>query len=215
LASVVIANLGPGYAVVSQGPLNADQFASSSPDPSAAASALDSLSHSITTYQRVWQDASADNQVQDLVVRFSSTASARAFLSAAQHSLASGKVVSTAALPTIAGAMRTTYFASTTQVGVGQAITMRSGPYVVLLSIFSSSASTNTQPITADDAVTIAQSQHAAVAKAATTPAKAQAHARPKTVGRGGWNFVVAAALFGVFYLIWQRRTRRRASPPA
>ena len=59
------------------------------------------------------------------------------FLQAAQHSLETGEIVSSDPLPSIPGARRVTYFAATNQDGVGEAITMRAGVYVDLLSIFS------------------------------------------------------------------------------
>ena len=73
--------------------------------------------------------------------------------------------MSSGPLPAIPGARRTTYFASTTQAGVGQAITMRAGIYVDLLSFFSA-ASANAQPITPADAEQVARAQHAAMVAA-------------------------------------------------
>ena len=69
-------------------------MASSSPDPSAAASALATLARTIGTYERVWQTSGGRNEVQDLLVRFPSTVGAHVFLRAAQHSLQSGQIVS-------------------------------------------------------------------------------------------------------------------------
>ncbi len=169
LGTLVIPNVGPGYAVVSQGPLNPDAFASSSPDPAAAAGALNSLATSIDTYERVWQDAPVHNEVQDLVVRFLSTQAAQTFLTAAQHALSSGEIVSSKPLAQLPGAIRTTYFATTTQVGVGQSVTLRSGPYVMLLSTFSADAG-NPQPITESDVVTLVTAQHGALEKVINVP---------------------------------------------
>jgi hypothetical protein len=215
LAGVVIPNLGAGYAVVSQGPLDAGQFATSSPDPSAAAAALATLSKSITTYQRVWQDTGHTNEVQDLVVRFTTVPAARSFLKAAQHSLTAGEIVSSAPLAAIPGARRTTYFATTTQVGVGQAISMRSGAYVVLLSFFSSSSAANRQPISPSDAQTIALVQRAAILKAlkGDRPAVARPVKRGSTLG---WAALIAAAVLGVLLLNVAMRYRRAQSlaPP-
>jgi hypothetical protein len=164
LGTVVIPNLGLGYTVTSQGPLNASQFASDAPNPSAAG-ALSTLGRTISTYERVWQAAGGLNQVQDLLVRFPNVVGATVFLQAAQHSLESGEIVSSDPLPSIPGARRVTYFAATNQDGVGEAITMRSGVYVDLLSIFSA-ASGNAHPISPADAERLAESQHAAMAAA-------------------------------------------------
>ena len=165
LSSVVIRDLGPGYSVASEGPLDASGFASDSPDPAAASGALATLAKTIGTYERVWKDRSGFNEVQDLLVRFPSVVGAQVFLQAAEHSLETGEIVSSGSLPDVPGARRTTYFASTTQAGVGQAITMRAGVYVDLLSFFSA-ASANAQPITPADGVVVARAQHAAMVAA-------------------------------------------------
>ena len=75
----------------------------------------------------------------------------------------------------VPGAHRTTYFASTTQAGVGQAITLRAGVYVTLLSFFSA-ASGNAEPITQADAVRIARAQQAAMVSATRWDGCAGAH---------------------------------------
>jgi hypothetical protein len=209
LSDVVLANIGPGYTVVSQGPLNRGEFASSSPDPSAAAAALNSLAKSIDTYQRVWQDGSTRNQVQDLVVHFSSTQAAQAFLTAARHSLTKADIVSSNPLPEIRGATRTTYFATTTQVGVGQTITMRSGPYVVLLSTFSADAA-NPQAITESDAASIAVAQHKAV-DTANSHARTAAPNRPPRSSFGSVGLVVAIVIVASL-LFWVRRRMSEVS---
>ncbi len=175
LGTVVIPNLGPGYAVTSQGPLNASQFASDAPDPSAAAGALSTLGKTISTYERVWQADGGLNQVQDLLVRFPDAVGAQVFLQAAQHSLESGEIVSSDPLPSIPGARRVTYFAATNQDGVGEAITMRAGVYVDLLSFFSA-ASGNAQPISPANAERVARAQYTAMAQA---PGGAGSH-RPR-----------------------------------
>jgi hypothetical protein len=165
LDTVVIPDLGPGYTVTAQGPLNAAQFATDAPNPATAASALSSLGSTISTYERVWQADGGLNQVQDLVVRFPNTVGAQVFLQAAQHSLQSGEIVGSDSVPSIPGARRVTYFGATNQDGVGEAITMRSGVYVALLSFFSASTG-NAQPISPANAEQVAKAQHAAMASA-------------------------------------------------
>ncbi len=165
LGSVVIPDLGPGYAVTSQGALQASQFASDAPDPSAAAGALATLGKTISTYERVWQADGGLNQVQNLLVRFPDAGGAQVFLQAAQHSLESGEIVSSDKVRSIPGARRVTYFAATDQDGVGEAVTMRAGVYVDLLSFFSA-ASGNAQPISPADAEQVARAQYKAMAQA-------------------------------------------------
>lgn len=182
LSSVMLASLGPGYTVVSQGPLSASDFATSSPNPAAASTALGELSASqtISTYERVWHDASGDNQVQILLVRFVAVPAAQAYFSSVRQALKSGEIVSSGPMPGVKGAFRTTYFATTsTQVGVGQAVTAEVGTTVATLSFFSSNAASDVQPITVSGARSITQLQLAALnVSPATTKAKPKAKAK-------------------------------------
>jgi hypothetical protein len=164
LGTIVLAEIGFGYTVTSQGPLAASQFPTGSPSASAAAGALSTLGNTIETYQRSWQDATGINQVQALVVRFPTEAGARAFVSAARRAIAHGEIVSSGPLPSIPGAQRATYFASTNQEGVGQTITLRSGVYAAVLSFFSG-ASGNPAPITRASAERVARAQYTAIGR--------------------------------------------------
>jgi hypothetical protein len=203
LGTIVIPNLGPGYAVTSQGPLQASQFASDAPDPSAAAGALSTLGKTISTYQRVWQADGGLNQVQNLLVRFPNAVGAQVFLLAAQHSLESGEIVSSDAVSAIPGARRVTYFAATNQDGVGEAVTMRSGVYVDLLSFFSA-ASGNAQPISPANAERVALAQYTSMAQAPGGAGSATAAAgRGAAAKKGvtGGTIVVAVAAVAVLSL--------------
>lgn len=215
LTGIVIPNLGFGYAVVHQGPLDAGQFATSSPNPTAAAAALTRLirSGSIATYERVWQDTGADNEVQDLVVRFTTVSGAQAYSKAVLHSLTSGEIMSSAPLPSIPGAYRTTYFAATTQEGVGQAITMRSGIYVATLSFFSSDAPSNTQRITLANAQDVANAQYAALVRAPGPPDKTVTTVQNSSAL--DWVLDVGGGLLGAALILWAWRGRFfRSSEP-
>jgi hypothetical protein len=219
LRSVVIPNLGPGYAVTSQGALNPSQFASNAPDPGAAEAALSTLAKSISTYERVWQADGGLNQVQDLLVRFPSVVGAQVFLQAAQHSLESGEIVSSDAVASIPGARRVTYFAATNKDGVGEAITMRAGIYVDLLSAFSA-ASGNAQPISPADAERVAEAQHAAMVAApggaatATTEAGSKKGVSAGTIALAVVVVAVLAAAVATPAVLRRRRGVEEASGP-
>jgi hypothetical protein len=202
LGLIVIPNLGPGYAVTSQGPLQASQFASDAPDPSAAAGALSTLGKTISTYERVWQADGGLNQVQNLLVRFPNAVGAHVFLLAAQHSLESGEIVSSDPVSAIPGARRVTYFAATNQDGVGEAVTMRSGVYVDLLSFFSA-ASGNAQPISPANAEQVALAQYKAMTEAPGGAGATAAAGSGATSGKGvtGGTIVVAVAAVAVLSL--------------
>ena len=211
LSRVVIPNLGPGYAVTSQGQLDASQFASNAPDPSAATGALSTLGKTISTYERVWQADAGLNQVQDLLVRFPNAGGAQVFLQAAQHSLESGEIVSSDPLATIPGARRVTYFAATDKSGVGEAITMRAGVYVDLLSYFSA-ASGNAQPISPANAEHVAKVQYEAMQQA---PGGAMTDGTEK--GVSGSTIALVGAVVAVLALAVATPAllrRRRARPP-
>ena len=192
-------------------------MASSSPDPSAAASALATLARTISTYERVWQTSGGRNEVQDLLVRSPSTVGAHVFLQAAQHSLQSGQIVSSGPLAGIPGARQTTYFGSTTQAGVGQAITTRAGIYVNLLSFFSA-ASGNTQPITPADDERVAATQHKAMVAApggATAPSPTTSKKGVSLGSVGVAALVVAVLAAAVATPALLRRRRARTPAPA
>ena len=213
---MVIANLGPGYTVTSQGPLNAAEFASNAPDPSAAASALSTLAKTISTYERVWQADGGLNQVQNLLVRFPDGVGSQVFLHAARHSLESGEIVSSGPLSSIPGARRVTYFAATTEDGVGEAITMRSGVYVDLLSFFSA-ASGNPQPISPANAERVARAQYAAMVAApggtAATPSASTAGTSLNAGSVGLAALVVAVIAAAVATPAILRRRQPHAGP--
>ncbi len=196
LGTVVISNPGPGYTVTSEGPLNPSRFASRLPDPAAAAGAFATLARTIPTYERVWEDDGGANQVQDLLVGFPSVLGAQVFARAAQHALHSREIVSTGPLAPIPGARRTVYFSSTTQAGVGQAITMRAGSDVDLLSFFSA-ASGNAQPISPAEALRVAQAQRAAMVAAPGGTVATPGATAPKgpSLARFGWAALAVAVL--------------------
>jgi hypothetical protein len=218
LDTVVIPDLGPGYAVTSQGPLKPSQFAANAPDPAAAEAALSTLARSISTYERVWEADGGFNQVQDLLVRFPSTAGAQVFLQAAQHSLESGEIVSSDALATIPGARRVTYFAATNEDGVGEAITMRVGIYVDLLSFFSAALG-NARPISPANAARVAQAQQAAMvgAPGGATGTTGAPGAKKGGVSAGAIGLAVLVvavlALALVTPLVLRRRRAQRDGP--
>ena len=197
LGTIVLTEIGFGYAVSSQGPLDPSTFPTGSPSASAAAGALNTLGKSIETYQRSWQDTTGVNRVQDLVVRFPTDAGARAFISAARRAIAHAQIASSGTLPSIPGAQRTTYFASTNQAGVGQSITMRKGEYAAVLSFFSGT-SENPEPITTASSERVARAQYTAVVSAAGRPVTAK---RPGgadvSAADVGWA-VLAVAVLGV-----------------
>lgn len=210
---MVIPNIGPGFTVTNQGPLSSNLVATSSPDPTASARALSRLSHSgaISTYERVWQDAGQNNAVQDLVVRFSTTTGARVFEASVEHSLATGEVVTAAPLAAIPGAFRATYFATTTKVGVGQAIAMRSGDYVAVLSFFSTNAATNTLLITPSDAVRVARAQHASLVTANAVNSSPAHSAVKKASGTSSLLVMAVIVVLAIIFFLISRRWFVRA----
>ncbi|HEY4427977.1 MAG TPA: hypothetical protein VGN08_07215, partial [Solirubrobacteraceae bacterium] len=194
LGTVVLPAIGFGYTVTSQGPLDASQFPTGSPSASAASGALSTLGNTIETYQRSWQDAAALNRVQVLVVRFRSAAAAGAFVGAARRAIARGEIVSSGPLPSIPGARRTTYFASTDQAGVGQTITMRRGVYAAVLS-FVSTVSGNPAPITRASAERVAEAQYRAMAAAGPSQVTARAPDGGLSTADVAWAVLGSAVL--------------------
>jgi hypothetical protein len=180
-------------------------------------SALDTLRGRVRSYQRTWTDTARLNAVQDMLFRFSSAGAAQTFLQSARTSLRSGKIVTSGALPGVPGADRVTYFGATDEAGVGQAITLRVGDDVVLLSFFSASAG-NAEPITQADATEVAVAQDKALGTASRSK-PSQSRSQRITVGLVVFALIVvlvlALLLVGVV-LVGRRRARGgvpRSSP--
>jgi hypothetical protein len=170
------------------------------------------LGTQISTYERTWRDASGANEVQDLVVRFSKTAAALAFVRAVRRSLDAGDIESSGPLRSVPGAQRVTYLATTAQAGIGQAVTLRAGVYVGVLTFFSG-ASGNPAPITAVAAERVARAQDAALRAAPGGTAVAPAP-RPGTSFGGTTWAVLAVVVLGaaVATPLFLRRRRRPGS---
>jgi hypothetical protein len=212
LGTIVLPALGFGYAVTSQGPLDASQFPTGSPSASAAAGALSALGHTIETYQRTWQDGTGANQVQDLVVAFPTDAGARAFIGAARRALERGEIVSSGPLSSVPGAQRATYFGSSNPPEVEQTITVRAGDYAAVLS-FVSAASGNPAPITRASAARVARAQYAAMVAAVTDQGTAKSTRGGASSGRPGWAVLAVAVVVLVVAtaLVLRRRFGRNA----
>ncbi len=224
LGGVVIpglgAGLGPGYTVTAQGPLDPSAFAADAPDPAAASGALEGVAKTVSTYDRVWQADKGRNQVQDLLVRFATTAGAVAFEQTARQSLDRGEILQRGPLPSVPGAERVTYFPAA-ESGVGEVITMRRGADVALLSFFSA-ASEKTQAITPADAERVALAQQGAMAAAGRATATAGGGSTAASTKKGGtssWSIgwavlAVAVLMAAVATPLWLRRRRDGAAGP-
>ncbi len=210
LGTFVLPAIGPGYVVLSQGPVDPSTFASSAPDPSAVSSALANLSGTVRSYQRTWTDTAHLNAVQDMLFGFPNQSSAQIFLHSAQTSLQSGKIVTSGALPGVPGAHRVTYFGATDEAGLGEAITQRVGDDVDLLSFFSASSG-NIHPITQADATVVVLAQDRAL-RAATPAGATVPGAKPPSSGTSGRLVlgVVVVLILGLLLAALMLRRRRR-----
>ncbi len=148
--------------------------------------------------------------MQVLLVRFSSATRADAFLGAAQRDLAAAGLASNGTLPAVPGARRVTYF-GTAAPGVGEAITMRAGIYVAVLTFFSASAN-NPHPVSPRDAARVAVAQHAEVVTAAGGTSPVQSAKPGATASDGLWALLVVVVLAGavVTPMVLRNRARRR-----
>jgi hypothetical protein len=218
LSTVVIHDpglgLGLGYTVSSQGPPDWAAFGADTPDPALTSETVPARAQSIPAYTRVWQADGGRNRVQDVLVHFRDTAQAEEFLHAVRQALASGAVVSSDAVAGVPGARHVTYLGAAGHDGVGQAITMRAGPYVALLSFFTRAAG-NGGPISPADAEEVARTQRAALAAAPGGTAGSTTAAKPgKGVPIAAVVLVVAVLAVAVATPLLLRR-RRSATVPA
>jgi hypothetical protein len=211
LDQIVLSSPGAGYTVTSQGPVDASSFAASSAGQGAAGRALSDLGHQISSYRRSWQDAAGTNQVQDLLVQFSTAASATAFVGAVRHSLDSASIISEGVLPSVPHAQRTTYYSTT---GVGQAVTMQAGEYADVLSFFSETTG-NQGPINAATVGRVAEAQRVSMLSAPGGHSAARAHASSGSSASGViWAVVAVVVLAGAVAtpLVLRRYQPRRAA---
>jgi hypothetical protein len=213
----MLASPGPGYTVESEGAHDASTFA---PDPANAADALVTPGgHAppggqIEPYERTWRDGAGANRIDDLLVRFPTPGAAAAFLVAVRHSLDAGGIVSAGALAAVPGGRSATYFSSAPQAGIGQAVTVRVGSYVDVLSFFSAGTD-NPGPITSAAAARMAEAQYAALRRVHggvdLTPA-----AKPGRSASGVIWAVVAVVVIAstlAVPLVLRRRTRTGSGP--
>ena len=200
--------------MLSQGPVDPATFVSSAPNPSAVSSALATLRGSVRSYQRTWIDTARLNAVQDMLFHFPGPRSAQIFLQSAQKSLQSGKITTSGAVPGLPGARRVTYFGATSEAGVGQAITLRVGDSVVLLSSFSA-AQGNDDPITQADAIRIAAAQDRALRTGASGGAAVLGNGQSSSSDTR-WLVlgVVALAVLGLLLVVRVRHRRTRGDSP-
>lgn len=161
LSAIVVTNPGSAFSLLAQGSIDEGSLINASRQPMATTEALKQLArtHATQTFERTWQEGQLAGEIQDLVVKFATVPEAQAFESADQQALATGNVVHSGPLPSIAGAQLTTYSGTITQAGTGQAITMRSGMYVATLSFFTVTAETSVPPISTALATQVADSQ--------------------------------------------------------
>jgi hypothetical protein len=213
---VVIASIGPGYTVTSQGHLDPPSFAANAPDPAVVLGALSRLSSSVAAYQRTWQAGDGANRVHDLLVRFPDETGAEGFSLAAQHAFASGEIVDSAPVAPIPGARRVTYFTATNETGVGEAITMRMGVDVDLL-VFFSAASGSARPTAPAMVEKVARAQFAAMAQTpGGTSAQSPPHGETKGVSAGSVGLaVVVVAVLAVAVATPVLLRRRHEAPVA
>jgi hypothetical protein len=180
-------------------------FAAGWSNPSALVSAL-TTSGAAAAYLRAWRDRTGANAVQILLLRFASAGKARTFATTADRSLESSAVVSSGLLPSVPEARRTTYVS---KAGFGQAVVMRAGDYVTLLS-FVSAAAAHASPITAAESERVVEAQHAAIARA---PGGSQASAPksgPSPTDLTWAVLAVAVLAAGVATPLMLRRRRAR-----
>ena len=162
LHALVVSDVGAGYAVTFEGPPADASFATGWPNSSALTHALAARNGLQATYERAWRDRVGGNSVQILLLRFSSAASAGTFSTLADRTLESPTVVSSGPLPAVPGARLSTYVGGA---GFGQAVVLRAGGRVALLS-FVSDESPRAAPITAADVERVAEAQHSTLERA-------------------------------------------------
>jgi hypothetical protein len=166
LRASLVTDVGSGFTVSFDGPPADASFAAGWPDPGAVASVLAAGAGAAATYERAWRDRNDGNAVKIVLLRFSSAATVGTFTTRADRTLESSAVVSSGPLHGVPGARLSTYVRSA---GFGQAVVLRVGDTVALLS-FLSGGTRRVTAITAADAERVSGAQRSALANSAFGP---------------------------------------------
>jgi hypothetical protein len=206
LDTLVVTGVGAGYAVSFDGPPADASFATGWADPPALTSALATRHDAEAAHERAWRDQRGGNSVQILLLRFPAAAPARTFTTLAGRTLESPSVVSSGPLHAVPGARLSTYV---TAAGFGQAVVLRTGDYVALLS-FVSLESPRAAPITTADVQRVVEAQRSALADASVTSVGVAKNG--PTVSDLSWAVLAVAVLAGglITPLVLRRRRERR-----
>jgi hypothetical protein len=209
LQALVVTNVGAGFAVSFDAPRPDPSFVTRWPNPAALTHALATENGGEKAYERAWRDRDGGNSVEILLLQFPSGASGRTFTTLAGRTLESPSVVSSGRLPAVPGAHLSTYV---TSAGLGQAVVLRAGDYVALLS-FASVGSPGGTPVTAAHVQRVADAQHVALARASVASvAVAKSGPTLRDLTWAGLAVAVLAAGLLTPLVLRRRRERRLAA---
>lgn len=219
IGSVIIARSLPGFTAVppgpTNGPLTATAFAAQSADPNAAEQQFEQLAgvSGFAAAVRLWTDLHGPGQgANDVVVtlfRIPEAQAAATFEEGALQPYEAGGTSTPFAVPSITGAHGYTVAATTPGPAVEQVIVFRSGEYVAIIELASSTQASNPTSLSPSDAIDVAYRQFLAVQRATPAPP-------PPSGGSAGWVVpvivaVVVVAAAGATWLVVRRR--RRSQP--
>ncbi len=218
IRTVVIATSLPGFTVAppgpTNGPLTATGFAAQSSDPTQAEQQFSQLAGTagFAAYVRLWSDLHGPgNGANDVVVtlfRIPDAQAAATFEEGAQAQAEQGTGSTSFPVPSIPGAHGTTVHATSPAPAVEQVVVFRSGAYVAIVQLASSTESSNPTSLTRADAIDVAYRQFLATQRASVAVPPA---ATPTTGGGTSWWLVVVivvvlGAAAGAVLLVRRRR---------
>ena len=203
IGTVVIATSLPGFTVATPGPTNgpltATGFAAQSPDPQTATQQFDQLAAvpGFAAYLRLWTDVhgpgAGANDVVVTLYRIPEPSVASTFVQGLRQQYAVG--ATRFSVPSIPGAAGYTTDVTSPSPATEQVVVFRSGAYVAIVELASSTQAGNPTSLTPAEAVDVSFRQFTATGRAAGTPVPTPAPAPAPSGGGDGWIVIVVVGL--------------------
>ncbi len=233
MGSVVIRNPLPNFTAAAPGPTNgalsAAELGALSSNPQKAEGQFNVLAKQagFGAYLRLWTDANGPGRgANDIVItlyRIPNSQDANSFASGSQNPYQQPGAASSFAVPSIPGAHGYTVSISAPTQVTEQVVLFKSDPYVAIVQLASSVATTNPAPLNPSDAITVSFQQYTAIRRALGTPTAGAASGTASPTSKSGSIVPTVLAVVGGLVVLaaiaWMvggpprdRRRRRRAA---
>jgi Protein of unknown function (DUF2510) len=222
----------PGFTAAiagpTNGPLTSSEFAAQSSDPQQAETQFNTLESQpgFGAFLRLWTDVHGPglgaNDIVDTLFRIPNSSTAETMFAGFYRPYDQAPNASGFAVPSIPGAVGYTLSMASPAPVREQIVIFRSGQYVAIVQLASSTAAANPSPLTPSDAIAVGYRQLVAVRHASQIAATGPHPPGTMSHPDGGGSMEIALAAIGsvivvaaIVWLIGPRRSRRRPIPSA